>query len=72
MGIEGGRRLFVCVWETEADPLSPQGYIITWIIRPGQPQKEESQTAIPVYSRRPLNNAGLRNVLCAQAHTQTK
>lgn len=44
----------VCVWETEGDPLSPQGYIITWIIRPGQPEKEESKKAIEMNSRGPL------------------
>lgn len=33
----------VCVSEAEGDPLSPQGCIITWIIRPGQPEKERKQ-----------------------------
>ncbi len=47
----------VCVCETERDPLSPQGYIITRIIRPGQPEKEESKKAIEMNSRGPLSES---------------
>ena len=59
----------VCAGDGGRFPFPPQGYIITWIIRPGQPEKEESKKAI---QKDLTSDSYSFNVHCgARAHTHT-